>query len=130
MAQRPIEMILTRQLASYLAVPIFLVDPDGALVFYNEPAERILGLRYEETGDMPASEWGTAFVPTDDAGAPVSPDALPLMVALAEGRPAHGGFWIRGRDGARRRIQTTAFPLIGQTGCTVGAVALFWESSA
>ena len=25
----PIEVILTRQLASYLSVPIFIVDPDG-----------------------------------------------------------------------------------------------------
>jgi hypothetical protein len=27
--QQAIEMILTRQLASYLALPIFVVDPEG-----------------------------------------------------------------------------------------------------
>jgi hypothetical protein len=31
----PVELILMRQLASYLATPIFLVDADGTLVFYN-----------------------------------------------------------------------------------------------
>ena len=34
-----IQMILIRQLAGYLSVPLFLVDPEGDLLFYNEPAE-------------------------------------------------------------------------------------------
>jgi PAS domain-containing protein len=46
MPQLEIEMILMRQLASYLAMPIFIVDPVGNLVFYNEPAESILGRRF------------------------------------------------------------------------------------
>ena len=59
--QQAIEMILTRQLASYLALPIFVVDPEGILVFYNEPAEPILSRRFDETGAMPMSEWSTIF---------------------------------------------------------------------
>ncbi len=51
--QQEIEMILARQLASYLVMPIFVVDPAGTLVFYNEPAEPILGRRFDETGAMP-----------------------------------------------------------------------------
>ena len=39
----PIQIILTRQLAAYLSVPLFLVDPKANLLFYNEPAEAILG---------------------------------------------------------------------------------------
>lgn len=50
MSQKEIGVILTRQLASYLAMPIFIVDPTGALLFYHEPTEQILGLRFEETG--------------------------------------------------------------------------------
>ena len=61
MRQREIEVILTRQLASYLALPIFIVDEDGTLIFYNEPAEAILGQRFEETGEMPADEWAQAY---------------------------------------------------------------------
>jgi hypothetical protein len=38
MAQ-PIQIILMRQLAGYLSVPLFLVGPNGDLLFYNEPAE-------------------------------------------------------------------------------------------
>ena len=45
MGQQEIEVILSRQLFSYLMIPIFLVDPEGSLLFYNEPAETILGRR-------------------------------------------------------------------------------------
>ena len=62
MAQ-PIQIILMRQLAGYLSVPMFLVGPSGDLLFYNEPAEAILGRRFNETGAMSAKEWSAAFTP-------------------------------------------------------------------
>lgn len=127
MAQKAIEVILTRQLASYLSMPIFIVDTEGALIFYNEPAERVLGLRFEETGEMPASEWATAFTPTDEHGTSLAPKKLPLMIAVAERRPSHGRFWIRGLDGVRRHIEVGAFPLIGHADRHLGAVAILWE---
>ncbi len=127
MRQREIEVILTRQLASCLALPIFIVDEDGTLIFYNEPAEAILGHRFEETGEMPADEWARAYTATEEDGTPVAPDRLPLMIALREHRPAHGRLAIRGRDQVRRRIEITAFPLIGQASRYLGAVAIFWE---
>jgi PAS domain-containing protein len=126
MPQREIEVILTRQLASYLALPIFIVDPDGTLLFYNEPAEAILGHRFEETGEMPASEWSLLYT-TDTGDDSVAPEELPLMIALREHRPAHGRLTIRGLDHVRRQIEATAFPLIGQAGRSLGAVAIFWE---
>ena len=127
MSQKEIEVILTRQLASYLAMPIFIVDPRGTLVFYNEPAEAILGLRFDETGEMAAAEWEEVFTPRDGAGSPLPAEALPLTIALRERRPAHGDFYIRGLDLVLRHIEVTAFPLIGQAERDLGAVALFWE---
>jgi PAS domain-containing protein len=128
MAQKPIELILTRHLASSLASPVFLVDADGTLVFYNEPAERLLGMRFEETGEMPASEWATAWVPTAADGAPIPPERLPLSVAVAERRPAHGTLTIRASDGHRRHIAVTAIPLVQPGDQVVGAAAFFWET--
>jgi PAS domain-containing protein len=122
-----IEVILMKQVASYLAMPIFVVDPRGTLVFYNEPAEALLGLRYDETGEMPIEEWATVFVPTDSAGNVLPPQELPLAVALAEHRPAHGRFSITAMDGVRHDLAVTAFPLVGQHERELGAVALFWE---
>ncbi len=130
MPQKAIEIILTRQLASYLATPIFIVDPAGALIFYNEPAEIVLGLRFEETGEMPASEWATAFAPTDEHGKSLAPESLPLMIAVNERRPAHGRMWIRGLDGVRRLIEVSAFPLIGHADRHLGAFSVFWETAA
>lgn len=122
-----VEVILMRQAASYLAIPIFLVDPKGDLIYYNEPAEGLLGRRYEESGEMPVEEWSTVFEPTDEVGQPLDPEELPLVIALQELRPAHSRLWIQGLDGARRKLSVTAFPLVGQKNRHLGAVAMFWE---
>jgi PAS domain-containing protein len=129
MAQYPIELILTRQLATQLAMPVFLVDQDGTMVFYNEAAEAVLGRRFEETGAMPAAEWAASFAPRDEAGQPLPPDVLPLMIALRQRRPTHDALCIRGLDGVDRRIEATAFPVISVTGRLAGAIAIFWESA-
>ena len=128
-AQKPIELILARQLASYLAMPIFLIDAAGTLVFYNEPAERILGRRFDETGEMPAAEWATIFAPADEGGRPLPPEEVPLMIAHAERRPVHVRLRIRGLDQVSRGIDATAVPLIAPAGRYVGAVAIFWETA-
>jgi PAS domain-containing protein len=127
MAQKEIEVILLRQLASYLAVPMFIVDREGALLFCNEPAETILGLRFEETGEMSAAEWATKFTPVDESGRPLPAEILPLGMALARRQPSHGQFWILGLDKMLRHIAVTALPLIGQSERHLGAVAVFWE---
>jgi PAS domain-containing protein len=127
MAQKPVEIILMRQLASYLAMPIFVVDPAGRLLYYNESAELLLGRRYEDTGEMPLEEWSAIFTPTAEDGSLLPPEALPLVIALEKHQAAHRAFWIRGLDGVRRRIEVTAFPLEGQGRRRLGAVAIFWE---
>jgi PAS domain-containing protein len=127
MSQKDIEVILTRQLASHLAMPIFIVDPAGTLIFYNEPAETILGLRFEETGEMSANEWAKAYRPMDEDGELLPPESLPLLVTVAKRRPAHGRLWIRGLDNVFRHIEVSSFPLLGQRDRLLGAVAVFWE---
>ena len=125
----PIQIILTRQLAGYLSIPVFLVDQKGNLLFYNEPAEVILGRRFEETGAMSAGEWSTVFTPEDGQGRPIPPDDLPLMITLATQRPAYRRFFIRGLDGAVRQVEVAAIPIIGLQEDFLGAAALFWEAS-
>ena len=127
MPQHPVEVILTKQLASYLAMPIFLVDPGGNLLYYNEPAEHLLGCRFDETGEMDLAMWSEGFTPTDDNGEPMPREQVPLVIAVREQRPAHDSLWITGLDGVRRHIAVTAFPVLAQGGRILGAVALFWE---
>ena len=122
-----IQMILIRQLAGYLSVPLFLVNPKGDLLFYNEPAEVILGRRFEETGAMPAETWAKAFTPVDEQGRPMPPEELPLMISLTRRRPAYKRFGIRGMNGVERRIEVASIPIVGLQGEFLGAAALFWE---
>jgi PAS domain-containing protein len=56
-AQKPLEMILARNLLSSISTPGFLVGEEGALLFYNEAAGALLGRRFEETGSLSAEQW-------------------------------------------------------------------------
>jgi PAS domain-containing protein len=125
--QRDIELILLRQWASYLTMPIWVMDQDGNLLFYNEPAEPLLGRRYDEAGEMPLQELATLFDATDEEGIAIPTEGLPIGVALMKGRPSHRRVRIRGLDGHQRNLDITAFPIIGQGGRKLGAVAMFWE---
>ena len=127
MSQKEIEIILTRHWASHLTTPIFLVDPLGDLLYYNEAAESILGRRFAETGSMEESEWSVVFNMADDDGVPLKREEIPLNIALTECRPVHRSLMLVGLDGVRRHIRTTCLPLIGQGERFLGAVALFWE---
>lgn len=127
MAQYEVEVILARHLAENLALPIFIIDPEGNLIFFNEPAEAILGIRFGDTGHLPASEWSTMFEPVEQDGKPIAPEELPLMIAMMHGHPAHRSFWIKGMDEKLRQLEVTAVPIVGQAGIMLGAMAIFWE---
>jgi len=120
-------LLAARRFAELLNVPVFLVDPDGNLLYYNTPAEKVLGKTFDATGPMAASVWSRIFVPTDESGAPLLPETLPLMIALAENRPATRSMWISGIDNTRRHIQVAAFPILAPNGDNLGSMAVFWE---
>jgi|SRR5579864_639683 len=128
MSGKRLEIVLTRLLAGYLDTPMLVVDAAGTTLFFNEPAEMLLGQHFDETGELPLSAWSTVFAPTDSDGAPLPTHKLPMMTALAERRPTHGAFWIRGLDGKQRYVEVTALPLIGVEKAELGAVATLWET--
>ena len=125
----PIQIILTRQLGAYLSDPLFLFDPKGNLIFYNEPAEAILGRRFDETGVMSLEEWSSALTRFDDEGKHIPRENLPLIITLTKKRPAYKRYHTRGPDGVVRHIEVTSIPLTGLQGDFLGAVVLFWELS-
>jgi PAS domain S-box-containing protein len=127
MAQQPIELILFRQLATNLAVPVFLVDERGDLVFLNEAAEQLLGVRFDDLQEFPFETWTTQFRPRHPNGHPMKTDEIPLAAAVIHRRPTHAAMRILGSDGVDRTIEATAFPLEGGRGRLIGAVAMFWE---
>jgi PAS domain-containing protein len=127
MASYQIEIILHRQLADCLSIPVFITDTAGDLIFYNEPAEQILGKRFEETGEMPKAVWSTAFKPLDDDGNPILPEELPLVKTLKEVYPHHRSLRIESLNGVIHDISVTSYPIISRSGNFLGAVAIFWK---
>jgi PAS domain-containing protein len=124
--QRSIELIMLRQVASALLTPIFLVDVQGTLVYFNEAAEEVLGRSFAESGELPASEWASIFTVRDQEGNPAELSDMPAGVALLEQRPAHGTLQIVALDEVRRRIEVTAIPLLASRGEPIGVIAIFW----
>ncbi len=123
-----IELVLLKQVAGYLAMPVFLIDEDGCLEYYNEPAEELLGQRYEETGQIPLEIWGKLWAPTDLDGRQLKPEELPVAVAARERRPVLGIVSIRRPDGSDRQLTITALPFEAADGSLLGAFAIFWET--
>jgi len=127
MAAYEIEIILNRQLADCLSIPVFITDTAGNLIFYNEPAEEILGKRFEETGEMPVAEWASVFKPLDEKGNALAPEELPLVKTLKDEFPYHKSFIIESLKGQLQNISVTSYPIISRTGKFLGAVAIFWK---
>ena len=123
-----IEIILNRQLADCLSIPVFITDTAGNLIFYNEPAEIILGTSFEDTGELTVDMWSTIFKPLDEERKPLPPEDLPLVKTLKDSYPHHKTFWIESMKGKAQKISVTSYPILGRTGKFLGAVAIFWES--
>ena len=123
--QRPLELILARNLLASLSTPSFLVDHRGEIAFYNEAAGALLGRRYEDAGPMPASEWADRHGPFDRKGRAIPFRKLDLTEALRGNRPAHSRFNIRSTDGELHRIAASGLPIVGTNGYK-GAVVVFW----
>jgi hypothetical protein len=128
--QKNLVLILAREFASKLATPMLIADVDGNLVFFNEPAEDVLGLTFAEAGEMPASEWESMFETEHLDGRRMPLSETPGGIAFTERRPAHGALRIRGRDDVLRTISVTAIPLFAHTAEFVGVVTIFWEEGS
>jgi PAS domain-containing protein len=125
--QKNLVLILAREFASKLATAMFVADADGRLVYFNEPAEAIIGRSFAEAGEMPAEEWADMFTTEELDGTPMALEAIPGGIALIEHRAAHHTFRIIGLDGVGRVLSVTAFPLFASAGELVGIVNIFWD---
>ena len=125
--QKSLVLILAREFASNLATPIYIADADERLVYFNEPAEKIAGQSFAETGEIPIREWADMLSPSTEDGESMRREDMPGGIAFSERRPAHGNLCVTGLDGVRRDIATTAFPLFGPDEEFHGIMVIFWE---
>ena len=124
--QKPLELILARNLLTSVTTPAFLVAKDGTLLFYNEGAGALIGRPFEDTGQLDLEEWTRRFGPFDENDRPLSFEDLPLTRALSEGRPAHDEFSVRSADGVMHRIAASAMPIVGAASGASGVMVIFW----
>jgi PAS domain-containing protein len=125
--QQPLEMILLRQLATHLASPIWILEATGELVFYNEPAEHLLGIQFEEVGPLVAVELTEMFEVTEADGEPLAESDFPVVEALINRAPANRLVRFRAKDGVFRLVEVLAVPIVGQGDRFLGILATFWE---
>ena len=129
-SQQPLEMILLKQLAQHLASPIWILEATGELVFYNEPAENLLGIQFGEVGPLVAVELTEMFEVTEPDGKPLAESDLPVVQALINRTPANRLVKFRAEDGVPRLVEVLAMPIIGQGHRFLGVMATFWEPEA
>ena len=128
-AQKPLELILARNLLTSISTPSFLVDGQGTMVFYNEAAAAVLGRSFEEAGQMSAEEWTATFGPLSGEGDPLEFDEVSLTKAIRDGRPGHGSFRIRTATNHEQPIEAAAFPIVASPEGSSGAMILFWPQA-
>src|SRR5262249_23516543 len=110
--QKSLVLILARDLADKLASAMFVVDDEGRLGYFNEPAERRLGRSFSDVGPVPMDVWANAFGPiTVEGGRVLTLEELPLIIALHERKPVHKQLAVTTPDGEVHQIAATAFPL-------------------
>jgi PAS domain-containing protein len=125
--QQPVEMILLRQLASYLTIAIWMMDADGNLVYYNEPAETLLGINFDDVGPVHSDQLADLFRTTDLEGNPMPDSSNPVVEVLNKQKPSHKELRFCGFDGVWRDVAVTAIPIEGQASRFLGVLATFWE---
>jgi PAS domain S-box-containing protein len=126
-AHKSLPLILAREFASNLATPLAIFDENGTFVFFNEPAERIIGQTPAELGNLLEQEWRARFSAERLDGTPVADEDQPTAVARRERRPAHETLVYKMLDGRQRTLSVTAIPLLGREDELVGVVSVFWE---
>lgn len=130
MQQKSIEIILFRQLITYISMPSFIADSDGKLIYCNEPAEKILGFKFSETGESPANTWQVLFTPKDKQGRSIAIEKLPLFISAKEYRLAHSTFYILNLEKEKKHIELFSIPILNHMETFVGSIAFFQEVNA
>lgn len=128
MAQHPVEIILLQQWASMMSVPIWITDQVGDLIYFNESTEELIGIRFDEAGELPASILAERFNMCDIDGRPLADHERPLIIALEKQQPAQRTVRILNDTGQNKLVADTAIPIVGEGNRPLGAMVILWET--
>lgn len=128
MEQHPVEIILLQQWASMMTVPIWITDQMGNLIYFNESTEKLIGLRFDEAGELPASILAERFNLCELDGHSIPEQERPLMVALEKQQPAQRTVRITDATGQQKIVADMAIPVVGEGDRPLGAMVILWET--
>jgi len=126
---KPLLLIQARNLITNLALPGFLTDRDGGLLFFNDAAAEFLGQGFEEVGPLPRERWARQFGPFDDDGCPLAADNHPFARSLRDGRPVQGRFRLALGSDKPEQVELSAIPMLDPDHFE-GALIVFWPVEA
>ena len=124
--QRNLVLILARAFAAQIATAVFLLDPEGTIIYYNEAGERLTGRPFIEGAGLTIDQWMMDRRPRDEEGHELSIQDLPLGMTMLKQEPAHGILTFQTEDGVDRRIEAASFPLFAHTEDFVGTISIVW----
>jgi predicted ATPase/class 3 adenylate cyclase len=121
---------LARELASNLPTPMFMLDGNGMMVFYNDATADVLGKPFAEVGMIGAAEFGGSLDLATLDGQPLRRRDTPAGVAFFQRRPIHQTLRATSYNGHRSAYDATAHPLYGPAGEWEGIVCVFWAHTS
>ena len=105
---------------------VYVVDRAGKILFWNSGAERITGrLRQDVVGHSALQDF---LGHLDGENNPVASEALPVSIALRDGKESVTQVSIRHKSGHRVLARLRASPIRDSYGVLIGAVETFEES--
>jgi PAS domain-containing protein len=119
---RSLPLILARELASNLATPMFLLDSEGTLVYFNDAAALLLGKTFAEVGEISSLEFAASLKVSTLDHVPLRGRDTPSGIAFFQHKPAHLHVLATSYEGLRRAYEATSYPLLGATGEMHGVV--------
>jgi PAS domain-containing protein len=127
MPQKNIEVILFRQLVSYISMPSFIVDQDGYILYCNPSAESALGIDFSEIGEGHIRNWQSLFTPKDKHGNSLPIEKTPIYITITQYRLACGKFYITDNRQQLKQIELFSIPLLNHSHTFLGFITFFQE---
>jgi hypothetical protein len=125
MIQKAIEFIILKQVASYLAIPIAIIDIHGNLIYCNECCENHLGFDFIEKGEMTFAEWSSQFLTSDAKGHMVPIDHLPFLSEKHRKKLHHHTLHLKEAHANANHVEAFIVPIINQSDNYIGSIVYF-----
>lgn len=114
-----------RKAIEYMPLSVYLVDPEGRILFWNRFAENTTGFMRHDVIGRCANE--RILMHCDETGKLLHSEESPLSHAMREGRPYSTELYVRHKAGHRLKVKTSSFPILDDFGVVRAAVECFDE---